>query len=236
MGFLAPDSMRRQTRCACRRLRCAARRNRQRQLRQRQRRRGSPGACRVDRQHDPCRGRVEQFCQIIGIGKKRGRVAVGAHAKHDDIERSWQRLKCRILERCRGRDGRGPDRAARNVPRRPVRQEVGGNSPALERGDAADETLIDQRHGHLVPGDRLAESTAKNCAGVEPPDTASSAGRARRRLRQVPATSSASAAASSWRRRAMPVVPALVQLLSCQVRPSRSISAIEAEGPQVPAV
>ena len=103
------------------------------------------------------------------------------------------------------------------------------------------EALVDQRHGDLVPVDRLRRKRARRRRPAS----------CRRRRRATPAP----LALDGARQRACDVVgqrfgqfaargeavPDGVgrgcrHALSCQVRPSRSISAIEADGPQVPAV
>ena len=145
----------------------------------------------------------------------------------------------RSLDACRPRDRAARTRAAAAV----FCNRLAAPAPALERGEDAgtkrSSTSVTMTLSQAIG--IVATARAKNCAGVVPPETASNACAAlgdrlasgdRRRVRPAPPPVRSRAAKSCQ----SVAAPAMRQSLSCQVRPSRSISAIDADGPQVPAV
>ena len=115
------------------------------------------------------------------IGKERGGVAVRPHAEHDDVERPGQRLQRRVVAtRPHPRRWRPRDRAARSAPPPPrSAADWPRTSAALERGGMLgtkrSSTSVTSTLSQAIG---LAEKRGEEVAGVVPPETASTPGRA----------------------------------------------------------
>ena len=188
--------------------------------------------------------RRQQLGELGRVREERGRVAVGAHAEDRHVERPRQaRQLVRGLDRPQPRRLRPRDRARRSAHGRLALQQRRAHQRGVRaRRGLRHEALVDQRDDHLVPVDRLCP-TAR--AGTPPAWCRRRRRGSRVRVRSTacdrrPATRSASASRQFGARgEFVPVggcCAGAVHALSCQVRPSRSISAIDADGPQVPAV
>ena len=175
------------------------------------------------------RREVERLAKIVATGEERCGVAVGSHAEHDGIERP-EFAAAPLHSR----------RAARSAPSRPsFCRRCSRTSRALERSlGLVHAAFIDQRDGDRSQSIGCAPGCRRSSFGVLPPETASMRiGRDRRwRPTGSAATSAARAAASVLLGGEQLSLGNQFASSSCQVRPSRSISATAAAGPQVPAV
>ena len=188
-----------------------------------------------------CIGR-KQFLEVRRVREERRRVAVASHAEHGDVERPRQLAECVPGERRRFCAVVGPliERHELSRRRRSLQQFVRYQLCVGARRGRRHQPLVDQCDDHLLPIDlgfrKFREKKRRRRAAGDGDEAGASFGdgvgelagdRLRERLRQFRPAREDMHFVSDWH---------AGQPLSCQVRPSRSISAIEADGPQVPAV
>ena len=167
-------------------------------------------------------------------------MSVVAHAEHDEIGRQGQMGDARVgrgefLVRRQAHVGKRREARRRRAI---AQQRLAHQSRIRSRAIVGDAPFVGERDGHAGPVELRFDSAAKKRAGDVPPETTSSAApRAAMAARKRSAVHSAKAvrrAPRRWRIRGVEI-GCYHSYSSFQVRPSRSISATDALGPQVPA-